>query len=268
RGRLDDPVTVSETAAGVGEAEIGLVAGEQWTLRELLTAIMVRSGNDAAVAIAEHIAGSVAGFADLMNQKAVALGMSDTSFANPHGLDEPGHFTSARDLLTLALAAIDEPVVQRLARTRTVIFRPDPTTGAERSATNTNRLLGSFPGVDGLKTGFTSDAGLVLATSADQGGRAFVAVVMGSQDHFADTRILLEFAYATSGPADRWMAPLVESEAMSRTPLDPAERRRLANLSPLASGIEMTSDPLTTPGAVEIMDWLASRLPVVLGGSS
>ena len=267
-GDLDDVVRVSETAAAVGEAEIGLVPGERWTLRELLTAIMVRSGNDAAVAIAEHVGGSVAGFATLMNNKARALGMNDTSFANPHGLDAADHFTSARDLLTLALAVLDEPVIERLARTRTVLFRPDPVTGAERSATNTNRLLGAYPGVDGLKTGYTSDAGLVLVTSADHGNRTFVTVVMGSDDHFADTRILLDFAYATFGPADRWIAPLVESEAMSRIPLAPAERRRLAEIPELPSGADVTSDPLGTPWADTIAGWLSDRLPGVLGGDS
>lgn len=266
-GSLDDLVTVSERAAAVGEAEIGLVPGERWTLRELLTAIMVRSGNDAAVAIAEHIGGSVEGFSDLMNAKAAELGMTESSFANPHGLDARDHYTSARDLLTLARVAIEDPVIRRMARTRAVLFRPDPETGAERSARNTNRLLGRFPGVDGMKTGYTSQAGLVLVTSASSGGREFIAVVMGSPDHFADTRTLLDFAYATFGPADRMRAPVVESESLSRSPLTPSERRRLLAIPPLPAEVGPGLDLTATPGADDIRSWLAERLPAALGGT-
>jgi D-alanyl-D-alanine carboxypeptidase (penicillin-binding protein 5/6) len=200
-------VVISEHAAATGEAEIGLVPGELWTMRELLAAMLVRSGNDAAVAVAEHIAGSEPSFIDLMNRTATEMGMADSSFANPHGLDNTRHFTTAVDLLTVAKAALDDPLLAQLMRTHTVKFRPDPE-GRPRRSNNTNKLLGLYPGIIGMKTGFTGRAGQVLISAAEFGDRTVIAVVMGSRQHFADSRALLDYALQTHGPLDIMLAPL------------------------------------------------------------
>lgn len=224
---LADEVVISESAAGAGEAEVGLVEGEVWTVWELLNAIVVRSANDAAMALAEHVGGSVAGFAELMNAKAAELGMVNSHFVNPHGLDADGHYSSANDLLRLGLAALDDPVVSQLMRTRVVKFRPTPN-GAPRRSVNTNELLGAFAGVAGMKTGFTNNARRVLVSTATRDGRTLVAVVLGAEDHFADTRELLEYGFEMFGVADRLRVPLVgEQGDGSPAGVDPGEAARL-----------------------------------------
>lgn len=197
RADPEEIVTVSPRAAAVGEAEIGLVPGEQFLLRTLLTTMLVRSANDAAVAVAEHVGGSVEGFVALMNAKAEELGLEHTHFANPHGLDAPGHYSSARDLLTMARVAMEDPEFERAVRTRRVALRPAPD-GSERVAETTNRLLASYPGAIGVKTGFTGQAGLVLVAAAERDGRRLYAVVMGAEGpgaHFADARALLDYGF-------------------------------------------------------------------------
>ncbi|MGH9168206.1 MAG: D-alanyl-D-alanine carboxypeptidase family protein, partial [Acidimicrobiia bacterium] len=159
RASLGELVTVSEEAAGVGEAEIGLVAGEVLTVGDLLVALLIDSANDAAVALAEHVGGSEEGFVALMNETARRLGLADTHFANPHGLDDPGHYSTARDLLAIALAGMENPTFADLVGTRRAPF-PSTPDGGEREALTTNTLLRSYPGTFGVKTGFTDEAGL------------------------------------------------------------------------------------------------------------
>jgi D-alanyl-D-alanine carboxypeptidase len=266
---LDDVVTVSARADGTGEASIGLVTGEQWTVFELLNAIMVRSANDAAVALAEHVGGSVEGFAVLMNETAAELEMINSHFVNPHGLDAEGHYSSAADLLTLVHTALREPVLARLMRTKVVTFRPDPD-GTPRSAVNTNRLLGAYPGVIGVKTGYTSRAGRVLLAATDIGPRRIITVVMGSEDHFADTRLLLEFAAGTFGPWDRLVEGVVEEQGggagVAPPPLPDDVERRLRAMPELADGQGAASPTGATPGVQVIVEWLRAQIPAALGG--
>jgi len=260
---LGDPVVISDSAADTGEAEVGLVAGETWTVWELLNAIIVRSGNDAATALAEHVGGSVAGFADLMNAKAAELGMTSSHFVNPHGLDADGHFSSANDLLTLGLAALDDPVLARLARTRVVKFRTAPN-GAVRRAVNTNELLGAFEGVAGLKTGFTSKAGRVLVSAAARDGRTLVAVVMGTEDHFADTRELLAYGFDMFGLVDRLLAPLAgEQGGGIPAAIDQAEAARL-RLVPELPLVDATAQRRRTPLEDRIYEAIVSLMPPIL----
>lgn len=196
-GDLDDWVTVSRRAASIGEAEIGLEIGERWTLRQLLSAMAVRSANDAAVAVAEHIGGSVEGFAAMMNAKAQEMGLENTHFVNPHGLDAPKHYSSARDLLIMGLAALDDPFLARAFATRSVTL-PDDAKGHHRVATATNHLLDEYDGSIGLKTGYTFKAALVLVAAAERDGRRLLAVVMGSRGsggHFRDAAKLLDYGF-------------------------------------------------------------------------
>ncbi|MCY3651731.1 MAG: S-layer homology domain-containing protein [bacterium] len=197
---LDEKVSISATAAGVGYSEVGLVAGEDpWTVEQLLGGLMLRSGNDAAVALAEHLGGSVEGFSALMNAKVEALGLQNTSFANPHGLDATDHYTSARDLLAIARAAMALPTFEELVRAPEVVFPRGPR-GENRANTNKNRLLTEYEGALGIKTGFTSKAGLTMAAAAERDGRRLYAVVLGSNGHYADVMRLFDYGFEAFEP--------------------------------------------------------------------
>lgn len=197
KGNLNDLVTISEDAAATGGQEIGLVAGETVTLAALVRAAMVRSGNDAAAAIAEHIAGSVDGFVQMMNDRAAELGMENTHFANPHGLDVAGHYSSPRDMLIVARQAMAIPKFVEISRARMLVF-PDSPTGTPRLASNTNRILNSYEGSIGIKTGETPNAGLTYVGAAERNGRRLFVVVfnsVGRRAHFSDAIQLFNWAF-------------------------------------------------------------------------
>lgn len=200
-GGLDEPVVVSQRAADAGEREIGLVAGETVTLAALLKAALIHSGNDAAIAIAEHVGGSVEEFVDMMNERVAELGLENTSFANPHGLDEPGHYSSARDMLEIGREAMRHRVFRDIVRSRIVVF-PEAPDGTERVGTATNLLIGDYEGASGIKTGFTFQALLTFVASAEREGRRLFAVVLGSEggrSHLNDARALLDFGFEDLG---------------------------------------------------------------------
>lgn len=264
-------VTIPAFATGTRGSTVGLVAGEEWSVMSLLVAMMVRSGNDAALAISNHVAGSVDGFVDMMNARATEMGLHQTSFANPSGLDAENHYSTAADLVRLAVVAIDDPVIGRLARIRVVKFPDDPT-GRSRRAANTNRLLGVYPGVSGLKTGDTAWAGKVLISIAEQGPRTLVAVVMGSDDHFTDARELLEYGFRTFGVRDRMLRPFVGEQGGGGTPatdvaLPETMTERLAALSRLDGGRWAMSSLADLPKGEALGEWLKEALPETLGGS-
>jgi D-alanyl-D-alanine carboxypeptidase len=198
----DEEVTVSTRAADAGEAEVGLLAGERFPLWLLVQAMMIRSANDAAVAVAEHIGGSLEGFVDLMNERALELGLENTHFANPHGLDATDHYSSARDLLTMTLAAYEMPGFAQLVRTQSLTFPVGPD-DINRDVSSTNRLLNDYEGAIGVKTGFTNQAGLVLVGGAERNGHTLFVVVMGtngSGGHFSDAATLLDYGFGVTRP--------------------------------------------------------------------
>ncbi|MER3500228.1 MAG: D-alanyl-D-alanine carboxypeptidase [Candidatus Fervidibacterota bacterium] len=194
RGNLDDWVTVTKDAAFTGESSMALKEGERVRLRDLLNAILVRSANDACVAAAIHLAGSVEGFVQWMNEKAKGLGMSNTNFVNPHGLHDPQHFTTARDLLTLTRYALQFPLFRHIVAQREIVIQPT-NKSALRHFGNRNKLLKWYPGCDGVKTGYTVPAGRCLVASATRNGWQLIAIVLGSQDHFADCTTLLDYGF-------------------------------------------------------------------------
>ncbi|GBE23718.1 MAG TPA: D-alanyl-D-alanine carboxypeptidase [Actinobacteria bacterium] len=218
QGNLDDLIQISARAAGIGEAEADLVEGEEWTLRDLLTAMLVRSANDAAVAVAEGVGGSVENFVALMNEKARDMGLENTRFANPHGLDAPGHFTSARDLLTMTRVAMKNPIFATLVRTRTARL-PNAPDGTQRIVHNTNQLLGTYPGAIGVKTGYTGNAGYVLVAGAESSGRRLYTVVMGSTDSFGDAKALLDYGATEFGVIEVIMQGATYAQRRSSTEL-------------------------------------------------
>lgn len=195
---FSEEVTISAAAAATGEKEIDLVAGESVSVENLFKALMVHSANDAATALAEHIAGSLGGFVEMMNERADSLGLTDTSFANPHGLDAPDHYTTANDLLTMTKEAMEHPEFAEATRLQRFAFPPDPE-GNPRIATTTNLMLADYRGMIGVKTGFTNQALLTFVAAAERDGRRVIVVVLGSDGpraHFADARLLLDYAFS------------------------------------------------------------------------
>jgi D-alanyl-D-alanine carboxypeptidase len=202
RGRLNDTVVVSQAAAQTGGQRLGLRAGQRITLGDLLAALLIRSANDAAVAAAEHVGGSLAGFVALMNETAVDLGMANSRFANPHGLDEPFHFTTARDMAALTRAALENPRFAELVRARQAtltIWKPGHRNlvPQNRIVLTHNRLLGQVAGADGVKTGYTDSAGRCLVASASRGNHRMIAVLLNDPQRWTDAAALLEYGFGS-----------------------------------------------------------------------
>lgn len=274
-GRLDEVVTVSQRAADVGESEIGLVPGERIRMDMLVAAIVIRSANDAAVAVAEHLAGSVEAFVEQMNVRAAELGMTQTSFANPHGLDAPEHFSSPRDLLTLGRTALAHPEIEELVGTARyrVTDAPDETV---RVAENTNTLLTTYPGTVGGKTGFTFRAGLVYVGAAEREGRRLFAVVMGAEGaggHLEDAARLFDHGFGPFRIADtlargtpyRPVDPTPDPVLVSMARLHSLAATGLLDVPPAApeASIEEPPKEATTlrpevPGPAQAFGWLWS----------
>jgi serine-type D-Ala-D-Ala carboxypeptidase (penicillin-binding protein 5/6) len=174
RKRPAELMTVRETAAAVGESSVHLRVGEKLRVRDLLAAALIQSANDAAVALAAGTAGEVSEFVGLMNVKAKRLGLTHTHFVRPDGLDVPGHFSSARDVLKLARVAMKKPLVRRLVAMR------NATIAGGRSLFSWNDLLGRYPGLIGVKTGHTDAAGWCEVAAARRDGVTIYTVVLGS----------------------------------------------------------------------------------------
>ncbi|MGC8839761.1 MAG: D-alanyl-D-alanine carboxypeptidase family protein, partial [Anaerolineae bacterium] len=189
RADLDGEVVVSPAASYTGGNMVGLAPGERLSVRDLLYGLLLNSGNDAATALAEHVAGSAEAFVDLMNARAQALGMADTHFVNPHGLDAEGHYSSAYDLWLLTREAMKNPVF------RDIVATPVQTLGP-RTYVNLNLLLTAYPGADGVKTGTSDWAGECLVASATRRGHRLIAVVLHSPDRYGDARALLDWGFA------------------------------------------------------------------------
>lgn len=192
---LEDQVTTSEYAASMGGSQVYLYVGETRTLHEMLIAVAVGSGNDASVAVAEHVGGSVGNFVDMMNKRAAELGMSGTHYANPHGLHDPEHYTTAADMAILARHAVQVPHLLEYTGIYEYQFRGDP---KPLVLWNTNRLLKWYDGVDGLKTGYTSEAKRNLVATACRGDLRLISVVMGvepQQGHFTESMKLLNYGF-------------------------------------------------------------------------
>jgi serine-type D-Ala-D-Ala carboxypeptidase (penicillin-binding protein 5/6) len=191
RGRLDQRITATEHVY-VEPVVIGVDPGEVLSLEDLLYGLLVWSGNDAAVDIAEGLAGTMPKFAEWMNDKAAAIGLRNSHFITPHGLDVPGHYSTAEDLARLLAALMRDPTLARMVGTREYTIPGPPLYKFH----NSNPLLGGYEGVDGGKTGLTDGCGRCLAVTAIRGGHRVVAVVLGSQNIASDARVLLDFAFS------------------------------------------------------------------------
>lgn len=197
---LDDTVEVSisgpELAAETGSTIMGIEPGERLTLRDLLYGLLLPSGNDAAIAIAEHVGGSSAAFAAKMNDEVTSLGLEDSHFTNPHGLDDPQLYTSAFDIATLGAELLRRPELAEIVGT--LVHQPD---WDGDSVWNGNRLLQDYPGAIGVKIGYTDEAAQTIVGAAERDGRTVVVSVLGSAAVYQDAINLLDWAFQSSAPA-------------------------------------------------------------------
>ncbi|MBQ3264372.1 MAG: D-alanyl-D-alanine carboxypeptidase [Ruminococcus sp.] len=191
---MDDVVTASAHAASMGGSDIWLEEGEQMTVDDMIKATAVASANDAAVALAEFVSGSEDDFVAAMNEKAVALGMEDTTFKNCNGLDEEGHITSAYDVALMSRELMRHEKIFDYTN-----IWLDTLRGGETQIVNTNKLLKTYDGITGLKTGTTGDAGSCISATAERGGLSLIGVVLGAdsgKDRFRDAAALLDYGFA------------------------------------------------------------------------
>lgn len=192
---LEDIVEVSKKAAWTGGSRLGLKTGDKISVRDLLYGLMLRSGNDSAVALAEYAGGSVDGFAELMNNKAKELELKNTHFATPHGLDNPEHYTTATELAKLSDYALNNEMFSKIVRTKNYTITIN---GYPKNINNTNELLGNFPGVYGVKTGFTNNAGRCLVTAVKNDKFDIITVVIQAdtkKDRTKDSVKLIRYIF-------------------------------------------------------------------------
>ncbi len=189
RCELTEKVTVPREAANVEGSSMYLKEGEQLTVLELLYGMLLESGNDAAAALAYHVSGSIEGFAELMNEKAKQLGANDSSFKNPHGLDAPDHYSCARDMAIIAAEVLKNKTLADICATLSA-------SAGGRTLTNHNKLLTLYPGVTGLKTGYTKNAGRTLVSCAEKNGLRLICVTLNAPDDWNDHAALYDRAFS------------------------------------------------------------------------
>ena len=188
----DEVIVIDDESVGIEGSSAYLRAGDELTMEELTYALLLQSANDAAVAIARHIGGSIEAFADIMNERAQDLGLSDTHFENPHGLDSSEHYTTAHDLAKIAAVALENPKFKEIASTYKKSFVTE-----ERSRTyvNHNKLLNMYDGCVGVKTGFTKKSGRCLVGAAERDGLTLISVTLDAPSDWADHKNMLDYGY-------------------------------------------------------------------------
>lgn len=195
KGNLNDTIEVSKKAASINGSKLGLKTGDKISLKDLLYGLLLRSGNDAAIQIALHLGGSIEGFAQMMNDKAKELGLENTHFVTPHGLDNENHYTTAYELALLTDYALNNKEFAKIVSTKQTVItiNSKPVT-----INNTNELLGNLEGVNGVKTGFTNNAGRCLITSVTRNNFSIITIVLGADTkkfRTKDSIELIEYNY-------------------------------------------------------------------------
>lgn len=199
---LDDIVTISSKAAGTGGSRLGLHTNDKISVRDLVYGLMLCSGNDAAVALAEYVGNNISGFADLMNKKCTELNLSSTHFVTPHGLDNEEHYTTAYELAVITNYALKNNTFRNFVSTKnyTITINNHP-----KNLSNTNELLGNLDGVYGVKTGFTNGANRCLVTSIKRNNLDLICIVLGAdtkKDRTKDSIELIEYAFNNFEPVN------------------------------------------------------------------
>jgi serine-type D-Ala-D-Ala carboxypeptidase (penicillin-binding protein 5/6) len=242
---LEEEVTVSTAAAATGGGGLDLLAGDRYSVKDLLYALLMTSSNDAAVALAEHTSGSEEVFVDAMNQLLAELGATDSTFLTPHGLDAPGHVSSPADLAVMADRVLENPVLAPIVATS------ETTISGSRGPQyleNRNVLLETYKGATGVKTGMTALAGNVLVAAAERRGDVVIAVAMRSFDATADARAMLDYGFNRL----RREIVLDEGEVVTEIVLDPMGSVPVS----LGSGVR-----LFAPAGVEMTYVIDEELP-------
>ncbi len=218
-----------------------MFAEEGWTMTvgDMLWGLLLQSGNDAAISLAETVSpdGTVAGFMQLVNDKAKKLGATDSHFTNPHGMDEPGHQTTARDLALITSAAMQNPIFAQMVSSKTHVVPWGD--GTNHLFINHNRLLWRYPGTVGVKTGFTDDAGNCLISAVTRDGHTLISVVMGTGNHYAESTAMYDWAFAN-------LSSLQAHSAYSIRPDQTTEEQQLQIDS------AQVTQPALTPGGVQL----------------
>ncbi len=190
-GNDNEDVIVSKRAAAISGSQVNLKEGKTYKLGDLMYGMMLRSGNDAAIAIAEHVGGSVEAFAEMMNRKAAEIGATNTNFVTPHGLDDPQHYSTPYDLALITQYALKNEKFCEIVGTKTSFFEGS-------NINNTNEMLGLYPGADGVKTGYTGQAGRCLVTSATHNGWRLISVVLNCASRpirAQNTKQILDYSF-------------------------------------------------------------------------
>ena len=194
RGKLDEKFVVSKKAASIRGSKVGYKAGEELTIRELLYGLMYRSGNDAAITLAEGIGGSIEGFADIMNHYAVSLGLFDSHFETPHGLDSQDHYSTAYDLAILTSKGMEYDMFREVVGSKAI---SRDKYGFTRDYNNINKILWKIPGANGVKTGYTGQAGKCLVSSVNYNGKDIIIVVLNCPDRWNQTEKIFKHVQET-----------------------------------------------------------------------
>lgn len=222
-GNLDDVVTVSDKASRVEGSSMYLKSGEKILLRDLIYGLMLNSGNDAATAIAEHVGGDIESFADMMTQKAISLGLENSSFTNPHGLDNENHYTTAYELAQITRHALSNPLFSEISSTKvkTVGLGEGEQT---RTLSNHNKMLSMYKGADGVKTGFTKKCGRCLVSSATRDCLRLIAVTLNAPNDWNDHTEMLNYGFN----AYKWKNPVISGEYMRTVPVIGSDTDRIS----------------------------------------
>ena len=192
---LQDEVVISKKAAGTGGSTLGITANSKMTMEILLYGLLLRSGNDCAVAIAEHIGKDLEGFSNLMNEKAEEIGLTKSHFVTPHGLDSDEHYTTAYDMTILTEYALQNEIFSKIVKTKEIDVQ---ISNYNRHLNNTHELLGNIYGVYGVKTGFTGNAGRCLVTAVERNGLDVIIVILGADTkkiRTQDTQKLINYVF-------------------------------------------------------------------------
>ncbi|MBR2499776.1 MAG: D-alanyl-D-alanine carboxypeptidase, partial [Clostridia bacterium] len=234
---LNDIVTASANAAGTEGSSIYLKPGEEITMEDLLYGLMLASGNDAAIAIAEHVGGDVETFARMMTKKAKEIGAKNTSFKNPNGLDAEDHFTTAYDLALITRYAMQNDKFKEIVSSKTKTIS-NGTENYKRTLTNHNKLLSQYPGCIGVKTGFTKKTGRCLVSAAEKNGFRVICVTLNAPDDWNDHKNMLNFAFDTYKAK-----PLIIKDMILKTiPVENGSSHRLELLADSDYYITLTSE--------------------------
>lgn len=263
KGKLDDIVTVSRKAANQEGSSAYLLEGETQRLEDLLYAALLQSGNDAAMAIAEHIGGTEEGFAKLMNQRARELGAENSNFVNPHGLYDPDHYTTASDLARISRAALQNPVVARIAATRKFVLPGQDS--KPREFYNHNRLLWRYEGAIGLKNGYTSDSGHSLVGAARRENHTLIAVVLGDdrRNVWDDVMEMLDYGFENFRP----VTVVTQGEVVGQTTVERGTTDKVPVITKETISL-MLKEPDAAKIRREIVMPAAVTAPVQDGGSA